>query len=146
MALTAGQRLTTTNLSQPFVVQAYCSSSLTQSTNTAADIVGATVTFNTVGTNVQALIQGVFDMATTTPAANFALGTCVVDGGAALGAECVLENDTTNYRGTGTQVWLVTLAAAGSHTIKLQGNLTSSAGVCTFNASHTGITVTVFDF
>ena len=147
MAITAGQRVLSTSLSQPFASSASSSADLTQTTTTPADITGATVTFNTTVTNVTAVVMGIFDISTSSAnAAGTALGLCVVDGGAAQSMQATWQLGAASTRATVSQVWNVTLAAAGSHTIKLRGNLSAAAGTAVFNHPHTGITVLVFDF
>lgn len=140
----AGARIKAVNTPAPSVVSAAASGTLSATTTTAADITGATVTFTTVNANAVALVIGVFDV-NTTATGSTAVGTCVADG-ATQNSEAIHALTTLNSRETVSQAWNVALASAGSHTIKLQGALSTASGTASFGATHTTITVLVLDW
>lgn len=139
----AGARIKAANTPAPYVVSAACSGNLSTSSATAADIAGATVTFSTAQANATAMVIGVFDVTTSSTGGN-GVGTCVVDGSTQSG-QAIHALATLNDRDTVSQVWPVTLSAAGSHTIKLQGAATST-GTALFGNTHSTITVLVLDW
>jgi len=84
------------------------------------DIPGVTVTFTTLNPNAIATVTATFDNQCTVAAAGaLTLGQLVVDG--ASPAKQLIGSAAVVNRGAATQTWVVTLAAAGSHTIKMQG-------------------------
>lgn len=110
----------------------------------AADISGATVTFDTLATNAVATVWAFVDFDTTGAGTTTnATVSCVVDGVTQSGvATFQVGAATANDRGTPGQTWQAVLAATGSHTIKLQGTLPTN---CEVNAVHTKLTVVVFE-
>lgn len=111
------------------------------------DITGATVTFTTVNANVSVVVTAAFDIGVTAyTSQGIVYGYLVVDGGAAEIPMPTFQVYANNLRFTVHQTWLVTLAAAGSHTLKLQAG---KPGGGTFTAAagwpHTGFTAVVLD-
>ncbi len=144
MVVQAGNKIRASDVG--FVVEnAAATAGLTLST-TATDITGATVTFTTVNDDVDVLIIGTFDAQCNTVSGSTVIqGFCVVDGGAAESGVALFLATASAQRATVVQTWKVTLAAAGSHTIKLQGNKTAAVGTYTIVQTHTKISVLVLD-
>jgi len=143
MAILAGQIVTAGQLNRlrPSTYFAQCSSALTKSDTTNVDITGATVTFSTTAANAEYAVYAVFDCAVgTSSASTRMLGRIVTDGSAEPGFG-IHEMDNLD-RDTVSAVAKGTLAAAGSHTIKLQGALSAAAGSGTFQ-TFTFLMVTV---
>lgn len=95
-------------------------------TTTIADFSGCTLTFTTAEANTKVLITGVFDVESTGTTDIFT-GYCDVDGSS--------QTYTATLKGTCrasvTQQWLVTLASAASHTIKLRVQKTNNSNTVT---------------
>ncbi|OKK06412.1 hypothetical protein AMK26_10320 [Streptomyces sp. CB03234] len=146
MPFLAGQKLTAGQLDriQPRIYEGAATSALAVSTTTYADIVGATVTFTTTAANAKFKADAVFDASVgTTSATNLMVGRLVVDGTPDSGGLAVYAMDVQD-RATIAQEWTGTLAAAGTHTLKLQGACTASgSGSGNFLQSDTKIIVTV---
>lgn len=145
MAFLAGERVTASRLNrlQPTAYEATASASLTRTTTTYADITGATVTFDTEAANAKAVVDAEFDCAVgTTSTTTDMNGRIMVDGvaGNALAKHQMDNLDRDSVYTTET----FTLAAAGSHTIKLQGALSAAAGSGTFQ-TFTKIKITVYE-
>jgi hypothetical protein len=105
-------------------------------TSTEADITGATLTFSTVGTNTVCVVIGCFNFSIATGATGSVDGKCNVD--AVNQADfCRLALSATSMQCEGTQVWMVSLAASGSHTIKLRAVNNSGQTVATNNNGNT---------
>ncbi|URM90425.1 hypothetical protein LUW75_10920 [Streptomyces sp. MRC013] len=135
MPILAGRKVTADefNRLRTGLYFAQATSSLTRVDATYADVPGASVTFTTTGANAEYAVYAVFDCAVGTAAAtNRMLGRIVTDG-VAEGGFAIHEMDQTD-RDTVATLARGTLAAAGSHTIKLQGALSSAAGSGTFQA------------
>ena len=101
------------------------------------DITGATVAVTTTRPNALVFVTAVFDMSTDVTGNTF-LGSLVVDGAAQV-AKATLRLATLNLRLTVAQSWVLTLAAAGPHTLKLQGALDAAAGTAGVNFPSTTI-------
>ncbi len=146
MPILAGQIVTAGQLNRlrPVVYFAQESSTLTRTTTTAAaDIPGATVTFSTEAANAVYRVDASFDSAVGTASATTdMIGTIVVDGVTApvSGRHQMdaTDRDSVYAMATGT------LAASGSHTIKLQGALSAAAGSGTWQA-FTSLIVTIYE-
>jgi hypothetical protein len=110
--------------------------SLQVMTGTSVDIAGTSLAITTTYANTKVAIWGVFDVDNNANGtiANWSvfIGTCQVDGVTVSG-----EAHATGPRVTCSQMWIVTLAAAGSHTIKLQGKSSGGSSGCNTNATHT---------
>ncbi len=81
-------------------------------TTTPTDLTGTSVTFTTQYPNTKVLITAFFDV-------GFTIGVALVDG-TSLGTTA--EAHFNGQKSTIGQQWSPTLAAAGSHTIKLRGS------------------------
>jgi hypothetical protein len=113
-------------------------------TTAFVDVPGVTVTFTTLNPNAIAMVTAVFDHQCTVVAAGaLGLGQLVVDG--ASPAKQLIGSAAVVNRENISQTWTVTLAAAGSHTIKMQARKTNGATTVILNAVHTGIDITVID-
>ncbi|MEO3923017.1 hypothetical protein ABGB07_03925 [Micromonosporaceae bacterium B7E4] len=130
---------------QPVTYEAAASSSLdiTDST-TISDITGASVTLTTAAANAIAIVDGTFDCnVITTNASTLMLGRLNVDGSDQT-AQATYAMDTA-LRGTVTQTWRVTLASAGSHTLKLRGSLSAASGRGVFTFQNTKIQIMILE-
>lgn len=134
----AGQVLTADDLNQSVrgAAQARASGALTVTT-TVADAPGATITVTTTEANAVAFVTGVFDVSNA--GNDVFVGALVVDGATQSGQAIASGAD----RKTVSQTWIVTLATAGSHTLKLQANKAGSTASVTLNSTHTTITALV---
>lgn len=111
---------------------------------TAADVVGATYTFDTAYDNASAAVSWVVDFDTTNTTA--AVGVCWinVDGVDVSNPQAILEQGTANdQRGTRPQQTTVVLPTAGPHTIKLVGQRASGSGGIEIHAVHTTLRIVV---
>ena len=146
MPFLAGQKLDAGQLDrlQPVPYIAAANANLVRNNTTArADIAGATVTLTTKAANATYLVIATFDVQIGATAAGNMLGYLMVDG-VDDSAQAAKRMDAVT-RDTIVQVWQGTLAAAGSHTFKLQGQTTvasASAGNI-FTATSTKIQVTI---
>lgn len=142
----AGARIRAVNTPAPYLASAACSSPVTVSSATATDITGASISVTSVNNSASVLVIGVFDIqVVTSSGVAVALGSLVVDGSTQSG-QAIHDQVAVGNRGTVTQVWNVILAAPGAHTIKLQAALSGAAGSSTFNATHTTISASVYDW
>lgn len=105
-------------------------------TTTLTDVTGVSSTFTTPVANTEVKVTAVCDIGST-GGTDFGVVTCVVDGVTQTGN--VKLNGA--IRGTFHGHWVVTLAAAGSHTIKLQRQKFTNADTVTLYGSHTKMTV-----
>lgn len=108
---------------------------------TTTDIAGCTVTFSTVGTNTQCFVVGVVNASIGTGAAGVVNLYCNVDG-----TDQTLTGQTnlitTSSQLDVSQSWPITLAASGSHTIKLRAKNASGQTV-NFNNNGNTSNITV---
>lgn len=144
MTILAGQKITADQLDrmQPTSYIAACSSALSVTTTTYADIVGCSITLATKGANATYVVTGIFDCSvTTTSATSLMVARLLVDGVVDSGI-AVYAMDTQD-RACISMVWQGTLAAAGNHTLKLQGALTAAAGAGSFLQSDTKIQIVI---
>lgn len=121
-----------------------CSADLTLTTS-IQDLAGCTTTFTIAGASAFALVIGTFDADVSVSSASVLFqGKCVVDGNT-QSAVALAKDNGANTRQTTSQFWLPSLDP-GPHTIKLQGLKSgSAAGTHIFHATHTQMTVVVFD-
>jgi len=105
-------------------------------TTTQTDLAGASISFTTAEANTQVLVTGVFDV-NSTHASDVFIGTMSVDGGAVQVSEAHL---TGVLRANISQQWLVTVATAGAHTVKLRVAKVNNLGTVTVYANHSNIT------
>lgn len=138
-----GSRIAQANLVQNYAPNISASQALT---SVLVDLAGVTQTFTTLYNNAQVIVHATIDNTVTAAigAGGVTAGSLMVDGVAQT--RQIIGDAATINRGHVSQQWLVTLATAGSHTIKLQARKTINAGTVTANALHTGMTLTVFDF
>ena len=95
-------------------------------TTSVADLDGCTLTFSTPEANTKVLVTGSFD-AEISAAGDTFTGILDVDGSDQT-AKAQLNGDA---RATVVQQWLITLASAGSHTLKLQVQKSGTANTVT---------------
>nr|MDT0658020.1 hypothetical protein [Micromonospora sp. DSM 115978] len=129
---------------QPTTYYAVCTTDLVAG-NTDQDVVGATVTFDTVFDNAVYVAEAVFDMdGVTSGSTSVCIGMLNVDGVTdSAQALSQVGSASASSRVTAAQRWHGTLASAGSHTIKLMG--TTPSGGVKINAVHTTLTVTTYE-
>lgn len=140
MTFTAGQKLSTADLdtigSTTLQFIGSAANSLQAMTGSLADIAGTSLTITTQYANTRVAIWAVYDVDNNanTTIANWSVfvGTALVDGVAQSG-----EAHGTGPRGTFSQMWITTLTAAGTHTIKLQGKSSGGSSGCNTNPTHT---------
>jgi hypothetical protein len=107
------------------------------------DITSATLTFTTTKTNTLVLVVGSFDFSIATGATGLIQGKLVVDGtNQTTVAAAVFP--TTSGRASVCQTWVITLATAASHTLKLRA--INGTGQTVNSNSNSSISVAVFDF
>lgn len=132
----------------PNMIKAYGATSSSDVTLTAVaqDITGASVTFTTTSATAYALIFATFDFDPTSfTASQLLLGT-VDFGGTPLTEEVHQEITSVDSRATKTRAFPpLALGSAGSKTIKLRAYKGSSSNTIVAKASHSSITVIVFD-
>lgn len=129
MGFLAGQIVTAGQLDriQPTPYEAVANGSLTSTTTTETDIPGASVTFTTKAANATYQATGTFDCEPlATSSTIMMLGKLNVDGVGQSGVSVHRMNQLD--RDTVSMTWTGVLAAAGSHTLKLRGNLSAALG------------------
>ncbi len=116
----------------------------TDLTAVEVDIAGASVTFDTTRPNALYMVTGSFYFSALAASATIANGKLHVDGVAAPGFANFTGTSTTPDRTNSAQSWVGTLAAAGTHTLKLRA-VSGAAAVHRVNSASTTITVLVFE-
>lgn len=111
-------------------------------TTSYQDIAGTSLTFTTVSADALLQVTTVFDFELTA-LAGAGLGRPLLDG-ATLGTQTAVLLEAAN-RATVAQVYTATIAAEGSHTLKLQASKTGSAGTSNALTPHTGWTAVLID-
>lgn len=115
-------------------------------TGSAADITGATITFSTNAANAKAACTWFADTDSTNTTAAIASTYLNVDGVDQTSPMTIQEQGTANdTRPTVGQQSTVTLASAGSHTIKLRGQRVSGSGGVTIKTTHTTLRIVVYE-
>lgn len=109
-------------------------------TTSVVDVNGATLTFTTPAANTVVKVTSYWDVATSGGTDTF-IGTLYVDGVVNTQGEAHVEGAGTTGRNTESQGWTVTLAAAGSHTLKLRRTKVGSSDTLTLFGTHTKIQV-----
>ncbi len=109
-------------------------------TTSVTDVNGATLTFTTPAANTVVKVTSYWDVSTTGGTDTF-IGTLYVDGSVYGFGEAHDEGAGTSGRTTLAQGWTVTLASAGSHTLKLRRTKTSNSDTLTLFGIHTKIQV-----
>jgi hypothetical protein len=109
------------------------------------DITGATITLTTETDNAVYVCTGVFDCDWTGAAASLVIvGKLAVDGALQTAqALCQQVTGADGDRVSVSQTWRGTLAAAGSHTLKLAGTVPDVDQK--INSTHTTITATIYE-
>ena len=147
MALLAGEIVTAGRLGrmQPVTYEAQASGALAMTDTTETDIPGATVTLSTAAANAIYVVTATFDASvTTTNASTLMVGKLTVDGSIQTGT--AIHAMDTALRTTIPMTWRGTLASAGSHTLKLRGNLSAAAaGTASFIQTNTRIAITILE-
>lgn len=111
----------------------------------AADCPGATITVVTTNANTKVMVQGVFDFDVSAfTSSGLAAGNLVVDGATQAGG-ALFAYTAAAQRATVGQCWLVTLAAAGSHVLKLIAAKAGGTATVVSRQAHTTITALVLD-
>jgi hypothetical protein len=105
-----------------------------QALGAVADLAGASLTFTVATSSASVKVLGIFDNTVTGTVT--VIGTCMVDG-VSQTAEAH-GGGVANLRLTVAQTWQLTLAA-GSHTVKLRGTISTGAG--TMFGTHTKISI-----
>lgn len=145
MPFASGQRLTPARLNriQPVTYEAVASGTLTLGT-ALADVAGAAVTLTTTTAGAVWVAEATFDMNVATAGAGvLAEGHLDVDGVDQTAR--ALKSMAAVDRATAAQRWRGTLAAAGSHTLKLRGIKSGAAGVASIVTTHTKLQVTIYE-
>lgn len=138
MTFLAGQKVTATILNNHVIKTLEARSSADETvTTTETDVNGATLTFTTPVANTIVTIDSYWDV-TSTVAGDLLIGTLYVDGTKSTQGEA--HGGFVN-RGTVAQGWTATLAAAGSHTLKLRRQKANNSGTVTLFGTHTKIQV-----
>jgi hypothetical protein len=104
---------------------------------TLTDVNGATVTFTTALANTVVRVESFWDLNIATGATY--IGTLYVDGVVEATGECH-ANVSATARMSLAQGWTVTLASAGSHTLKLRRVMTANVTANLFG-THTKIQI-----
>lgn len=137
MTILAGQKVTADNYNAdvPDTIEDILAADETITTS-LTDVTGVMQTITTPVANTEVLIIATCDMGST-GGTDFGVVTCVVDG-VTLTGNAKLNGAIR----TGTsQAWTYTIAAAGSHTIKLQKQKVNNANTVTLYGSHTKMTI-----
>jgi len=134
MTFTAGQKISTADLDTIGSVSFQFIGAIGtthQAVGATADITGTSLTFTTQYANTKVGIWAVYDVDSTGVTSTF-VGTCLVDGVVQAG-----EAHSTTLRVTCPSMWIATLTAAGSHTIKLQSAKSGGTDTMNTNQVHT---------
>jgi hypothetical protein len=155
MPILAGQTVTAGQLNRmqptPYYEQAGTPTNL--STTTFVDIGGCSITLTTAAANAAYTVQANFSFDTVTSVASapfpYTRGALDVNGvvqsGEARWSEGTTGMDTGDYS-MSSKSWSGTLAAAGSHTLKLVGALNSvTGGPVIASTGFTDITVVIYE-
>jgi len=145
MPILSGQIVTADDLNhlKPATYHASASVSLV-GVVTDADIVGATITFDTDTDNAVYVATGDFDADWDGAATGLFQGKLAVDGG--IQTELVLISQAAGAAGDripGSHTWRGTLATAGTHTLKLIGTVPDVDQA--FESVHTALTLVIYE-
>jgi hypothetical protein len=115
-------------------------------TTTEVDVTGATLTFTTLKANARFMCTASFYFASIGVAnSGVASGKLYVDNVVQAGFANFTGDSATPDRMNLSQTWIGTLAAAGSHTLKLRAVGSAAVAAQRTNATSTTITVLVFE-
>ena len=142
-AFTAGQKLRASDLIRacPTELEQGSSSDYTLTTS-YVDIPGATITFTTVVANAVVIINAKFDLRITTNNTGYCYGAVSIDGTRHIDQSVQVKQSVEDRGGDMLRI-KTTLAAAGSHTIKLQAKK-DNLGAALFAAPTTKLCLTVY--
>jgi hypothetical protein len=112
-------------------------------TTTITDVPGAFATFSTTNPNAWAIVHTAWDFSVASTGTSTMTGDLSVDGVLA-GPQGILSMASTT-RATVHQVYVASLASAGSHTLRLRAQRgASGTGNC--NSTHTRMVILLFDY
>ncbi len=138
MTFLAGQKVTATLLNNHVLRTLEARSSADETvTTTVTDVNGATLTITTPVANTVVRVGATWDIAATGTTDIF-VGSLYVDGVKLDEGEGIGQ---ISLRATIYQAWNVTLATAGSHTLKLRRQKTSNSNTLTLSGKHTKIQI-----
>lgn len=142
MTILAGEIITAARLQrlQPVTYYAIGSGTLAGAA-TNGDVPSATVTFDTDVANAVYMVTGVWDWDIVTATTATGTARIMVDG-AVASPLCTFAGAVSTDRGTVTQSYQGTLAATGSHTIKL---VASPAANQQIQGANSSISVTIYE-
>lgn len=146
MSFSAGNKLTAAQLNSlvPVLYEGVCNVATTVTT-TLADVTGATVTFSTNHDNAIALVTWTADHNITVAGAGVvAIAQMNYDGTDVNTRQALMSMDDV-HRLTISQTDTITLATAGSHTIKMRCQKTGAGGTDQLQTNHTQFSVVVWD-
>lgn len=114
-----------------------------QTAAAAADIAGCTRTFTTTTAGTQVFVVATWDVSITNDSVNTFVGTLLVDG-VAQPAQALLGAPVTavgkSLRVSISKMYVFTLAAVGSHTVKMRSAVTGGTTTVT-NSGNTSMTM-----
>lgn len=122
------------NSTRTFYKRAACSSDTTVGTSDS-DLAGTTLSFTTLEANTVIRVTAVFDISST-QAGDIFIGSLAVDGGSNQTGEAHYQ---AVGRSTVTQTWIITIATAGSHNVRLRVRKNNNGGTVTAFATHSSI-------
>lgn len=137
MALTAGSKATADNLNS--VATDYIAQSVSGDqtvTTTETDLAGTSVSVTTPVANTEVKVTAIIDI-NATGATDLSFVICHIAGAAQTG-NCKWQ---VTGRGMITQQWVATIAAAGTHTIKLRCQKILNIDAVTIYGTHSKIIV-----
>jgi hypothetical protein len=114
-------------------------------TTTEVDVTGATLTFTTLKANARFMCTGSFYFSSIAASTGVAAGKLSVDGVVQPAFANFTGDSTTPSRVNSAQSWIGTLAAAGSHTLKLRAVGSAAVAAQRTNATSTSLTIMVFE-
>lgn len=142
--LLSGEMLTAPRLNrlQPDPYNAVGTSNLALST-TETDITGASITLTTETAGAYYVAQATFSYDITSATTAFASGICQLDG-VSLNGNARWSGEVTTDFGEASFMWRGPVGAAGSHTFKLRGSMSSGTGIQIL-AAFTTLLVTIYE-
>lgn len=112
-------------------------------TSSYADVTGASITITTSVPNAVCIIDVDIDFRLTVTGTNYCYGAVMIDGVRHARQRLMLFQNAETRDGNRLRI-RTTLAAAGSHTIKLQAKKDSGSGTGIFCANTTVLSLTVY--
>jgi len=126
----------------PTTIEAQANAALTLST-TATLVAGTSDTFTTSIPNALALVTGTFDFDATVLGFGVAVGELQLDGATAPGQ--AIYGPSATGRQTVSQTWVLAIATAGSHTLRLMASKTVAGGTVVANNIHTTLSFLILE-